>query len=188
MKNYIIKTERLGLRNWLPNDVKPFSEMCQDAEVMKYFPKLLSKEESEDFINRMQVHFKTYGFCYFAVDILETEEFIGFTGMLHQEFKSEYTPCVDIGWRLKRSAWEKGFATEAAKACIDFSFNQLNLNDIYSFTPDINKGSEAVMKKIGMIYLGTFQHPNIINDSQIKDCLVYNITQTTSGYNQNSIR
>ena len=101
MIEYIIKTERLGLRNWRSSDLEPFTKMSQDEEVMNYFPKLLSKEECNDFIKRMQLHFKNFGFCYFAVDIIETREFIGFTGMLNQNYKSNFTPCIDVGWRLK---------------------------------------------------------------------------------------
>ncbi len=177
-KKYLLKTERLGLRNWLPSDEAPFSEMSQDKEVMKYFPKLLNKEDSKNFIARMQNNFETYGFCYFAMDILESGEFIGFTGILHQNYKSKFTPCVDIGWRLKKSAWGNGFATEAAMACLDFAFSELELNEIYSFATINNKGSEAVMKKIGMNYIDTFNHPSLINNKDIKKCIVYKINKT----------
>lgn len=176
-KKYILKTERLGLRNWLSSDEAPFSEMSQDIEVMKYFPKLLSKEESENFIVRMQNHFDTYGYCYFAMDVLETGEFIGFTGILNQTYKSKFTPCVDIGWRLKKSAWGNGYATEAAKACLDFAISELELNEIYSFATINNKGSEAVMKKIGMNYIDTFNHPSLINNTNLKKCLVYKVNK-----------
>ena len=176
-KNYSIKTDRLGLRNWLPSDVAPFTEMSQDKEVMKYFPKLLNKEESKSFISRMQNHFETYGFCYFAVDVIETGDFIGFTGILNQNYKSKFTPCVDIGWRLKKSAWGNGFATEAANACLDFAFSELKLNEIYSFATISNKGSEAVMKKIGMNYIDTFNHPSLINHKNLEKCIVYQINK-----------
>ncbi len=173
MKKYIIKTERLGLRNWIDSDLDPFIAMSRDKEVMYYFSKLLSEQESEDFIYRMQDHFKNPGFCYFAVDLLETNEFLGFTGILHQTFESEYTPCVDIGWRLKKAAWGKGYATEAAKACLEEAFTKFNINEIYSFAPEKNINSEAVMKKIGMNFIDTFQHPMIINDPRFRECVVY---------------
>lgn len=176
-RKYSIKTERLGIRNWLPSDIEPFSEMGQDVEVMKYFPELRSKEDSRNFIARMQNHFEAYGFCYFAMDVLETGEFIGFTGILNQNYESKFTPCVDIGWRLKKSAWGNGFATEAAKACLDFAFSKLNLNEIYSFATITNKGSEAVMKKIGMNYIDTFNHPSLVNHKELERCLVYKINK-----------
>lgn len=161
------------MRNWNTNDLLPFTEMCQDKEVMKYFPNLLSEKNAKNFIEHMQVHLKKFGFCYFAVDILETNQFIGFTGILHQNYESPFTPCIDIGWRLKRSYWNKGYATEAANACLKFASNQLNLKEIYSIASKINVNSIAVMKKIGMKYHSDFQHPTLLKNELLKDCVVY---------------
>ncbi len=176
MKEYIIKNKRLGLRNWNASDLLPFTEMCQDKEVMKYFPNLLSEKDVENFIERMQIHFKEFGFCYFAVDILETKEFIGFTGMLHQTYKSPFTPCIDIGWRLKRKAWNTGFATEAANACLSFASNHLKLKEVYSIASKANLNSIHVMKKIGMEFHSEFQHPALLKNELLKDCVVYHST------------
>ena len=173
MKEYILKTERLGLRNWLPSDEAPFIEMCKDEVVMRHFPKPLSAEESIALIRRLQNHFDVYGYCYFAVDILETDEFIGFTGLANQTWESEFTPCVDIGWRLKQSAWGKGFATEAAQSCLDVSNSMFGIPEVLAFATNTNTASEQVMKKIGMQYIGNVQHPLILNDDRFTHCVVY---------------
>jgi len=173
LKQYILKTERLGLRNWKESDIAPFVEMCKDPKVMQYFPKTLSEEASKTLIKILQQHFTDFGYTYFAVDVLNTNEFIGFTGLKYQTFKSKYTPSVDIGWRLKRSSWGKGYATEAARSCMDAAFEKFNLEEVYSYCLDTNTASEAVMKKIGMKYIGAFQHPNSIEDSRIRECVVY---------------
>lgn len=173
MTEYIITTERLGLRNWHTSDLAVFTEMSQDPEVMEFFPNLLTEEDCIGFIKRMQNHFQKFGFCYFAVDILETGKFIGFTGMLNQTYESHFTPCVDIGWRLKRSAWGKGYATEAAKSCLNFAINNLNLKKVYSLASVPNINSISIMKKIGMEYHSTFQHPALLNNDFLKDCVVY---------------
>ena len=173
MKEYIITTKRLGLRNWCSSDIEPFGKMSQDKKVMEFFPKLLSKEECVDFIKRMQTHFQKYRFCYFAIDILETGEFIGFTGLLNQTYESKYTPCVDIGWRLKKSSWGNGYATEAAKSCLDYAFSELKLNDIYAFATINNKSSEKIMNKIGMNFIDTFNHPFLKEYDDLKKCIVY---------------
>ena len=172
-KNYIIKTERLGLRNWLPSDEVPFTEMCKDELVMEHFPKTLSEEETRAFISRLDNHFKQHGYCYFAVDILETTEFIGFTGFAKQEWKSEFTPCVDIGWRLKKEAWGKGYATEAAQACLEVAYSKFGLEEVLAFATDTNKASQNIMIKIGLQFAGTVQHPAIIDDSRFEHCVVY---------------
>ncbi len=176
--DYIITSKRLGLRNWSPSDIAPFIEMGKDEAVMQHFPKLLSEEESKDLIKRLQLHFEKHGYCYFAVDLLETSEFIGFTGLVNQTWESEYTPAVDIGWRLKRAAWGKGYATEAAKACLDAAFTKFGLEEVVAFATDTNFASENVMKKIGMKFIGTVQHPSIVDDNRFKHCVVYRATKS----------
>ena len=68
-----------------------------DEKVMKFFPDVNSKEQTLNFIDRMQLQFEAKGFCYFAVDKLENNEFIGFIGLSEQNYKAEFTPCIDIG-------------------------------------------------------------------------------------------
>ncbi|HBR54652.1 MAG TPA: N-acetyltransferase [Flavobacteriaceae bacterium] len=174
--NYILTTPRLGLRNWLPSDETPFVEMCHDTEVMRYFPSLLSAQESLALIERLKAHHKKHGFTYFAVDVLETGEFIGFCGLAVQAWQSEFTPGVDMGWRLKKSAWGKGYATEAAKTCLHAAEHTFDLQEVFAFTPDLNLSSQHVMKKIGLEFAGTFQHPKIANDNRFKTCVAYKKT------------
>ncbi len=175
-KTYTLKSKRLGLRNWLPEDEAPFIEMCQDPEVMRFFPALSSKEETLDLINRLRLHFEKHGYTYFAVDVLETGEFIGFCGLAVQAWQSEFTPCVDMGWRLQQSAWGKGYATEAARACLDAAANIFGLQEVFTFAPDLNLPSQNVMKKIGLEYAGDFIHPAIADDNRFKTCVAYKKT------------
>jgi len=173
MTPYVVKTKRLGLRNWNENDIAPFYSMCSDPDVMAYFPKLLSLEECEFFIKRMQNHYKLHGYCYFAVDSLESKKMIGMCGLLHQDFKSPYTPCVDIGWRFAKSYWRKGLATEAASACLSFGFETQKIDEIFAMAPIQNKNSIGVMQKIGMTEKGTFNHPSLISYPSLQECIVY---------------
>jgi len=147
--------------------------MCKDELVMEHFPKPLSEEETLGLISRLDNHFKKHGYCYFALDLTETSEFIGFTGFAKQTWVSDFTPCVDIGWRFKRSAWGKGYATEAAGACLEVAYSKFGLEEVLAFTTDTNVASQKVMKKIGMQYTGTVQHPAIINDARFNHCVVY---------------
>lgn len=172
-KKYIIKTERLGLRNWIESDITPFAKMCSDPMVMEQFPSTLSLLESQELIERLSNHFDEFGYTYFAIDILENDEFIGFAGIKNQTWESEYTPCIDIGWRLNQSAWGKGYATEAAKGCLDAAFPKYGIEEVLSFATDTNEPSENVMKKVGMKYIGNVQHPAIVDDPRFKHCVVY---------------
>ncbi len=165
------------MRNWQEADVPPLAEMSLDPEVMFYFPDVQSEEATKDLVQRLKEHFDDFGYTYFAMDELETGTFVGFNGLKYQTFESGFTPSVDIGWRLTRSAWGKGYATEAAKACLDAAFDQFGLREIYSYCPDLNKPSEAIMKKIGMEFVGTFMHPKVAGDSRFKHCVVYQKTK-----------
>lgn len=174
---YLIKTERLGLRPWTMDDLQPMSELNADREVMRYFPSTPTKQETKNFITRMIDHQADHGYCYFATELLDTREFIGFIGLAYQTYEAPFTPATDIGWRLKRSAWGKGYATEGAKACVEFAFNVLNLSSIYSVASEINRPSLRVMEKIGMLKLGEFDHPALTDYSELKKCVYMQLSR-----------
>jgi len=176
MKNeYIFKSERLGFRNWKDDDLEEFTNLNSDEEVMKHFPKTLSNKEVVEFIERLKKHYEQNGFTYYATEILDSKEFIGMIGLAKQEYKTNFTPAIDIGWRLKRNAWGKGYATEGAKRCIEHAFNELDIIKIISVCVVKNKKSENVMKKLGMKRKGEFNHPEIINHPEFKKHVCYEI-------------
>ncbi|WP_447637529.1 GNAT family N-acetyltransferase [Flavobacterium microcysteis] len=174
-KNYIFTSERLGFRNWIPEDVEEMAQINSNPNVMEFFPATPTFEQTKVFIERMQQQFLDKKYCYFAVDIVQSGTFIGFIGLSDKDFESDFTPCVDIGWRLSEEHWYKGYATEGAKACLKYGFEKLNLEKIISTTPKINLKSEEVMKKIGMVKVKNFDHPLLLEDNRLKDCLLYEI-------------
>ena len=181
MENYIFTSDRLGFRNWELADIDKMHEINSDAGVMEFFPDVLTKEQTSDFVLRMKKQFVAKGFCYFAVDKLENYEFIGFIGLSEQTYKADFTPCVDIGWRIKRSEWNKGFATEGAKRCLEYALNYMKLEYIYSIAPKINVKSEYIMTKIGMEKLYEFEHPLLINNEKLRTCVLYKTQGKYSG-------
>ncbi|MFT5305007.1 MAG: RimJ/RimL family protein N-acetyltransferase [Flavobacteriales bacterium] len=170
---YLFTSQRLGFRTWSADDLEQFHELNSDKEVMKHFPTPLSKEETSHFITRLIDHQNKYGHCYFATEIIETGEFIGFIGLAFQTYDSVCTPATDIGWRLKKSAWGKGFATEGAKRCLQFGFEELQLDKIISTCTENNSNSEKVMLKIGMTKMGTFKHPKLAEYPDYENCIWY---------------
>lgn len=121
----------------------------------------------------------------FAVDKLSDYKLIGFIGISEQTFESDFTPCIDIGWRLSQTEWGKGYATEGAKRCLEFAFNTIGLNTIKSFCPVINDKSERVMEKLGMIKKSTFNHPLLKDYKALEKCVLYEIDrEKNSNYNQ----
>lgn len=176
-RNYIFKSERLGFRSWHKNDLDTFAKLTADEAVMEYFPKTLTKVETAAFIERLQNHYEENGYCYFVVEILETGEFIGFTGLAYQRYETEFAPGVDIGWRLKKAAWGNGYATEGAKKCLDYGFNELGINRVFATCTINNTKSENVMRKIGMQKMGEFKHPNLKAFPKLERCFWYEINK-----------
>ena len=175
MIDYIISTERLGLRTWIESDIDPFVQMNEDKEVMKYFLKTLSHSESVEMMKRIQLHFQNNGFGLYAVEHKETKQFIGFTGFSIPTFDASFTPCIEIGWRFKKEFWRQGLATEAALACLTYGFDILNFDQIVSFTSVLNVNSEKVMKRIGMTFQEYFDHPKVENNNPLLRHVLYTI-------------
>jgi len=174
-KKYIFTSERLGFRNWSIEDLSEFSKMNSDVQVMEHFPEVMNIEETEDTIKRFQKHYETRGYNYFATEVIETGEFIGFIGLAFQTYETEFTPATDIGWRLKKSSWGKGYATEGAKRCLEHAFNELKIDQIISICTIRNTKSEHIMKKIGMIKKGEFNHPKLKDYPDYEKCMCYEI-------------
>jgi len=172
---YIFRSERLGFRNWKKEDLNDFAEINSDLDVMEHFPKPLTQQETAEFIERLQKHYDKNGYNYFATEILDTGELIGFIGLAYQEYETEFTPATDIGWRLKKSSWGKGYATEGAKRCLEFAFSELDLEKVVSTCTIGNKKSENVMKKIGMSKKGEFNHPKLKDYPDFEKCIWYEI-------------
>ena len=174
---YQIKTERLGLRRWSQDDIRPFAEMNQNPQVMRYFPNRLTAPQTEQFIRSIEHHFDTYGYGLYAADLITTGAFIGFIGLYTAVFKSDFTPCTEIGWRLDSHYWKSGYATEGAKACLHQAFTEYHLENVFSFTSIINKPSIAVMKRIGLRLNREFNHPNIQAEHELCKHVLYSLSK-----------
>lgn len=158
MKQYI-ETTRLILRDWKEEDIPYFARLNSDDKVMEYFLKKLSYKETIDLYNKIQEEFIAYGFGAYAVEEKDSGVFIGIVGLHNVTFEIDFTPAVEILWRLLPEFWGKGYAMEAAMACLNYAKDELKLKEIVSFTSLPNKRSEYVMQKIGMTRIKEFNHP-----------------------------
>ncbi len=156
-----IDTERLRMRPWRDEDRPAFAELNADPRVMEHLHALLSRSESDELLDRIEEHFERHGFGFWAVEPLEAPRLSGFVGLSIPRFDLHFTPCVEVGWRLAHQDWGKGFATEAARAALAFGFEQLDLDEIVSFTIPANQRSRRVMERIGMTHdpSDDFDHP-----------------------------
>ncbi|PIE46210.1 MAG: GNAT family N-acetyltransferase [Gammaproteobacteria bacterium] len=178
----MIKTKRLILRNWQASDRQHFAEMNADTEVMQFFPKMLTKEESNAQIGRMQAKHEQNGWGAWAVVVKKTGEFIGMVGLNEVEIDNAIpeTPFVEIAWRLRKAHWGKGYAFEAATACLDYAFNTLRLENIYAFTALINEPSRRLMEKLGMHNTHQdFNHPKVAKGHILERHCLYKIERKT---------
>ncbi|WP_105616317.1 GNAT family N-acetyltransferase [Vallitalea okinawensis] len=183
LNKYEFESERLGFRQWDEKDKEPFYMMNSNNEVMRFFPNTLLREESNKFVDKIMKHFEEKGYGLWAVEVKKTNEFIGFIGFKEATFEAAFTPCIEIGWRLDNKHWNRGYATEGARACLKYAFNQLKLNDIYSFTAQINHPSINVMSKIGLREVGTFNHPKVAEDSPLRPHVLYKIDRAMYKHN-----
>ena len=161
MSEYVLRTPQLGLRTWSGEDRIPFARINADPRVMEFFPAPLSVAESESLADRIQAHFDEHGYGLFAVDELSAGRFIGFIGFSNATFPADFTPCVEIGWRLDASVWGRGYATAGARACLAYGFETFGFKKVYSFTSVLNKPSIRVMEKIGLTKEGEFDHSRV---------------------------
>ncbi|WKA56665.1 GNAT family N-acetyltransferase [Planococcus shixiaomingii] len=171
--DYIVESQRLGFRRWKESDKIPFAAMNADPEVMKYFPNVLTREESDALIDRFEKHFDEKGYGIWAVERKEDQAFIGFIGLLEVGFDVDFKGATEIGWRLDRSFWKNGYAAEGAEACLKYAFEVLKKNEVYSFTAVLNEPSEAVMRRIGMEKVKEFDHPKIAVESPLRRHVLY---------------
>jgi RimJ/RimL family protein N-acetyltransferase len=170
-------TERLILRRWRESDREPFAAMNADPEVMRYFRAPLDRLASDTFVDRIEASFDERGYGLWAVEVRDTGSFIGFVGLALQTFEAHFTPAVEIGWRLSRAAWGRGYATEAARAALAYGFGPAGLQEIVSMTSRVNLRSQAVMERIGLTRdpADDFEHPRLPEDHPLRPHVLYRI-------------
>ncbi|MEM9244379.1 MAG: GNAT family N-acetyltransferase [Cyanobacteria bacterium P01_F01_bin.153] len=178
----ILETPRLRLREWQPGDRDLLVAMNADPKVMEFMPKLATPAESDALLGRIHNHFAAHGYGFWAVErrdhLTDTPRpFIGFIGLAVVNFDAPFTPAVEIGWRLTAEHWGEGLATEGAKAALKFGFETLELKKIVSFTAFHNRRSWRVMKKLGMQYCSTFEHPKLPIGHPLQLHRLYEINQ-----------
>ncbi|HFS6879460.1 TPA: GNAT family N-acetyltransferase [Legionella pneumophila] len=183
----ILETERLLLRTFQEDDVESMIAINQDKKVMQFFPSVPTEEETIAFIDKVIAHQEQYGFSLYATEIKKTGEMIGFVGLLTATFEAHFTPATEIGWRLSSKHWNQGYATEAAKAVLDYAFNERMLDEVVSFTSVLNKPSIRIMQKIGLHTSSEdeFDNPKVPAGSPLVKHVLYRLKRSEylSAYN-----
>jgi RimJ/RimL family protein N-acetyltransferase len=176
-----LRTDRLLLRRWRDSDRAPFAGLNADPDVMRYFPGPLSRQASDELLDRLDAALEREGWGLWALEERGNGAFLGFTGIARPSFEAHFTPAVEVGWRLARHAWGHGFATEAARAAAAFAFVELNLDELVSFTPERHARSRAVMHRLGMTHdpADDFDHPGFAEGHPLRRFVLYRLTPPT---------
>jgi RimJ/RimL family protein N-acetyltransferase len=170
-----LRTQRLLLRRWRASDREPFAALNADPRVMEHLPSRLSREQSDALADAIDAHFDVNGFGLWAVEIPDVAPFAGFVGLSIPRFRAPFTPCVEIGWRLAAGHWGHGYASEGARAALDFAFGTLALAEVVSFTVPGNLRSRRVMDKLGMRHdpRDDFDHPALAEGHPLRRHVLY---------------
>jgi ribosomal-protein-alanine N-acetyltransferase len=173
------RTSRLVLRQWRERDRAPFAALNADPSVMEYFPAVLDRGQSDALVERCVEQLLRDGYGLWAVEIRTSGEFIGFVGLAVPSWEAAFTPCTEIGWRLARSAWGHGYATEAARAALATAFGPAGLDEVVSFTTTGNLRSQKVMQRLGMTHdpSENFDHP-LVTGGPFRRHVLYRLRST----------
>jgi RimJ/RimL family protein N-acetyltransferase len=173
-----LRTDRLVLRRWRERDRDAFHALNSDPAVMATIGTVMSRAESDAFMNRIEERFDQHGFGLWCVEV--DGEPIGFTGFMKPWFRDG----VEIGWRLRSEHWGRGYAPEAAWACLRLGFTLparggLGFDEVISFTAATNTKSRRVMEKIGLERDrdGDFDHPGLPQRSELRPHVLYRLAR-----------
>ncbi len=178
----MLETERLLLRTWNRTDRADFAELNGDREVMRHFPKPLTRVESDALVARLRDRWASDGVCFGVAERKADGAFLGMVGLARVRFTTMESPLngsVEIGWRLARDYWGQGYATEAARAWLAHGFGAMGLDEIIAFTASANLPSQAVMRRLGMKPdpARDFEHPALPEGHRLRRHLLYAINR-----------
>lgn len=171
----MIRTERLIMRRWQESDREPFAALNEDAETMRYFLSTMSRAESDRMIDRIEALFEEQGYGLWALEVAADGQFIGFAGLNPMPAGVPGAGGLEVGYRLARGAWHRGYATEAGRAALDVAFGGAGKAEIFSMTAVLNEPSQAVMRRLGLTEFARFEHPRIPAGNLLRPQVVYRL-------------
>jgi RimJ/RimL family protein N-acetyltransferase len=176
----VIRTPRLLLREWRPEDREPFAALNADPRVMEFLPGKLPRAQSDALARRSEQHFTAHGFGPWAVEVPGVAPFVGFVGLVVPGFEAHFTPAIEIGWRLAAEHWGQGYATEAAVASARHAFDVVGAEQLVSFTTPQNVRSQVVMQRLGMTHdpADDFDHPRLAAGHPLRRHVLYRLDRS----------
>ncbi len=179
MNGTFIETERLVLRSWRAEDRAPFAAICADPQVMATLGPVMDREGSDSLLDRVEAIEAARGHTFWALERRSDAVLIGWCGVIRGD-TGPVSGKAEIGWRLAHAAWGHGYASEAARASVDWLFANLADDAAWAITNTANSRSRAVMERLGMQYRPDldFSHPRIAADSPLRPHVTYALTRS----------
>lgn len=161
MGRIIIETERLDLREITQDDLDELLEIWGDPEAMRFFPRTLDRQAMNEWIDRNQKRYEQYGYGLWAVILRGEQKLIGDCGLVIQDVGG--IEELEVGYHFNKNYWRRGFAAEAARACIDYAFQRLGCRRVISMIRPENEPSRQVAERNGLriekeIFWRGYQH------------------------------
>ena len=176
MAGFAIETARLRLRSWREEDRAPFAAICADPRVMATLGPVMDRTASDALLDRVRSIEATHGHTFWALERNADAALIGWCGVIRGN-AGPVDGKAEIGWRLAHEAWGQGYATEAARASLDWLFANLPDDAAWAITSAGNQRSRAVMERLGMRYHPEldFDHPRIAEGDPLRRHVTYSV-------------
>jgi len=184
-----LETPRLILRQWRDADIDPWAEMNADPRVMEFFPALYDRARAEETAASMRGEIERDGYGFWAVEIKASGAFAGMIGLNEITYDIPVHPKCEVGWRLAFDAWGHGYATEGARAALQFAFDTLGWPEVVAFTAALNQRSRRVMDRLGMVRDpdADFDHPRLKEGDALRRHVLYRIRRERAGGGVNTL-
>ena len=150
MGNYIIETELLALRELTMNDLQTWHQILSDQETMQYYPRAFDMDKTRSWIEWNLDNYSRYGHGLWAIILKDTDQFIGDCGITMQNIHGDGDLFPEIGYHIDKRFWCQGYASQAAKACLRYAFDNMDYDEIFSYQKWTNIPSRKVAEKMGM--------------------------------------
>jgi RimJ/RimL family protein N-acetyltransferase len=173
----MLETPRLILRPWRDADVEPWVALSADPRVMEHFPRPYERAESEAGLVRIRARMDRDGYGWWPIEVKGGAAFAGVIVLQDIPFEAHFTPAIEVGWWLAHEHWGQGYATEGARAALDFAFGELERSEVVAITTPVNVRSQRVMQRLGMTRdpADDFEHPGIEAGHPLRMHVLYRI-------------
>jgi len=174
-----LETENLLLRQWREEDLEPYAKLTSSKEVMQYFPKTLTVEQSNMAARKFQKLLEKNSWGFWAVEEKASGQFIGYAGLHAPKTQFPFSPCIEIAWRMEKKYWENGYVLEAGEKIIAAAFEIFGLEELVYFSALKNLKGEEVAKALNMKRESTFHHPFVEREDALSEHYLYRIKKNS---------